>query len=135
MTTNLLSTLDKIYIVFHERTKYIEIDCHVVRNKVLAKIIRLIHVKTQCQLADHLTKALSLNQFSSLLSKMGIVNIHSPAAHLEGEYQDIESKKREQPKEKNEKNQIKCMLNYLQFFSYNYLFWLVTTCYTRDFIM
>ena len=101
--------------MFHERIKHIENDCHVVRNKVFAKIIRLIHVKTQCQVADHLTKALSLNQFSSLLPKMEIVNIHSPAAHLEGEYQNIESKKREQLKEKNEKNQIKCMLNYLQF--------------------
>ena len=46
---------------------------------------------------------------------MGIVNIHSPVAYLEGEYQNIESKKRERPKEKNEKNQIECMLNYLQF--------------------
>ena len=34
-----------------------------------------------------LTKALSFNQFYELLSKMGLINIHSPSIHLEGEYQ------------------------------------------------
>ena len=45
--------------VFHERKKYMEIDCHMVRDKVLKKTIKLNHVRTHCQLADVLTKALS----------------------------------------------------------------------------
>ena len=33
--------------VFHERMKHIEIDYHVVRNKVLERAIKLIYVRTQ----------------------------------------------------------------------------------------
>ena len=73
--------------IFHERTKHIEIDCHVVRDKVLAKVIKLDYVRTHCQLADMLTKALSFNQFSNLVYKMGMLNIHTAAA-LEEEYQN-----------------------------------------------
>ena len=46
--------------VFDERTKHIEIDCHVVRDKVLEKVIKLNHVRSNCQLADLLTKAFEL---------------------------------------------------------------------------
>ena len=76
--------------VFHERTKHIEIDYHVVRDKVLERVIKLNHVRTHCQLADMLTKALSYNQFSNLACKMGMINTHTPSA-LEGEYQSVDS--------------------------------------------
>ena len=72
-------------LVFHKRTKHIEIDFHVVRYKVLERVIKLNHVRTHYQLADMLTKALCYNQFSNLVSKMGMINIHIPAT-LEGEY-------------------------------------------------
>ena len=63
--------------VFHERTKHIEIDCHVVRDKVLEKVIKLNHVRSNCQLADLLTKALNYNQIQLLLVKWGyLIYIH-----------------------------------------------------------
>ena len=69
------------------RTKHIETDCHIVRDKVQAGVIKLMDIRTQCQIADLLTNALSWNQFSGLLTRMGISNIHSHDVHPEGEYQ------------------------------------------------
>lgn len=66
-----------------------------VRDKVLEEVIKLNHIRTHGQLANMLTKALSFNQFSNLVCKMGMINIHTTAA-LEGKYQNEGSNKHQE---------------------------------------
>jgi hypothetical protein len=59
----------------NQRSKHIDIDCHFLREHVQSKFLELIHVASQDQLVDAFTKPLHRPLFSSLISKMGTLDI------------------------------------------------------------
>ncbi|XP_028118057.1 uncharacterized protein LOC114315643 [Camellia sinensis] len=56
--------------VFHARTKHIEVDYHFVREKVAAKKLAICHIASTDQIADILTKPLSVSRFQYLQGKL-----------------------------------------------------------------
>lgn len=65
--------------IFHKCTKHIEVDCHLIRNKIQEGSIVTAYVPTHSRLANIFIKALSSIVLNTLLSKMGMVNLYSPS--------------------------------------------------------
>ena len=61
--------------VYHERSKHIDTRFHYIRDCVSNGQVDVEHVRTDNQLADILTKALSRIRFVELRQKLGILKI------------------------------------------------------------
>lgn len=66
--------------VQHEKTKHVEIDCHFIRDKAKQGYIHPSYMTSTQQLADVLTKILSVEQHQKLLTKLGVQSQSSLSA-------------------------------------------------------
>lgn len=65
--------------VFHQQTKHVEIDCFFVRDRVELHEILALHVSSNQQIANLLTKPLGAQPLRELLGKLSVHNLHTPA--------------------------------------------------------
>jgi hypothetical protein len=64
--------------VQHDRTKHVEVDRFFIKEKLDAKILELPKIRSEDQLADMLTKAVSSKVFLKYLHKLGMDDIYAP---------------------------------------------------------
>ncbi|GKD74959.1 hypothetical protein Tco_1333241 [Tanacetum coccineum] len=61
--------------VFHSKTKHIEIRHHFIRDSNEKKLIQMIKIHTDQNIADLLTKAFDVGRFQYLIASIGMLNL------------------------------------------------------------
>ncbi|GKF66623.1 hypothetical protein Tco_0193140 [Tanacetum coccineum] len=70
------STIFKVKnLVFHSKTKHIEIRHHFIRDSNEKKLIQMIKIHTNQNVADLLTKSFDVGRFQYLIASIGILNL------------------------------------------------------------
>jgi hypothetical protein len=72
---NISSILIANNLVYHARTKHIEVHYHFIREKVIAKEINLIHVSIEDQVVDIFTKALRIDKLKKFREMFGVLKV------------------------------------------------------------
>ncbi len=72
---NINSILLANNLVYHVRTKHIEVHYHFIREKVLTKEIDLIHVNTENQVANIFIKVLSIDKLKKFRQMLGVLEM------------------------------------------------------------
>ena len=62
----------------HDRIKHVEVDRFFIKEKLDDKIVELSKIRSEDQLVDILTKAVSSQVFSKFLDKLGICDSYAP---------------------------------------------------------
>ena len=66
-------------LVFHEKTKHIEVDCHFIREKIATGCMTTSFVNSNDQLADIFTKSLRGPKIKYICDKLGAFDLYAPA--------------------------------------------------------
>jgi hypothetical protein len=64
--------------VFHELSKHIEIDCHLIHHHLSVSILRLLSVSSSDQTCDIFTKTFPPGRFRDLVSKLKMAHVKPP---------------------------------------------------------
>jgi len=72
---NISSILLTNNLVYHARTKHIEVHYHFIKEEVLAKEIDLIHVSIEDKVVDIFTKALGIDKVKKFRQMLGVLKV------------------------------------------------------------
>ena len=92
-------------LVFHTRTKHIEVHYHFVRERVLSGKVELRYVRTDEQIGDIFTKVLRLDKLQNFFEMLGIQHLDMP--HLRGRTRTGKGTEEATGKKKNETGEVK----------------------------
>ena len=65
-------------LIFHERTKYIEVDCYFIREKIASRCMITCFVNLSDQLANFFTKSLRGPRIKYICNKLSAYDLYAP---------------------------------------------------------